>query len=462
MRVLDLAYLLCLCATTMLIKNYPQAMLYFADDDDAGGADGDVGTRLVAHYLPYATLACIVPMLEEDVRSAVGWWLTERVAAKQADESFRARSWSDILLLLRWCSSNQMLMRVIGWLCAILVVLQLHSFRAASKREPNEPWWDAATHDQPAEQLTSLLVPLAIGLLLHTSAFFQALLSPLERLGVLYTVCFKMLGKDVSNWLVLFAIFILNYGVVMYVCYPPNFSDSMLATADPVPNFEKFWPAFWSLIEAGLIGERIALDIAAWNGFDTSSAKAVWKNLAFLAFLLSVIMYYIMALVLLLNLLIAMMGETYANTMRNATLEWRVAYARQVLRLELQIYTLQRWGWLNLNCGERQIDSQSGTMKWVFKYQIIESNAEGGGKRGKNRTSMFDSSIEVDAELHENDDDGPGGGDAQTIAIVSPRGPTEGPTPAGSTSSGVDIVDDVSRRGAAEADHISEAIIGNP
>jgi hypothetical protein len=175
-------------------------------------------------------------------------------------------------------------------------------------------------------------------------------------------------------------------------------------------------------------------------------------------------MYYIMALVLLLNLLIAMMGETYAKTMRNATLEWRVAYARQVLRLELQIYTLQRWGWLNLNCGERQIDSQSGTMKWVFKYQIIESNAEGGGKRGKNRTSMFDSSIEVDAELHENDDDGPGGGDAQTIAIVSPRGPTEGPTPAGSTSSGVDIVDDVSRRGAAEADHISisEAIIGSP
>ena len=456
MRVLDLAYLLCLCATTMLIKNYPQAMLYFADDDDEGAADGDVGTRLVAHYLPYVTLACIVPMLEEDVRSAVGWWMTERVAAKQADESFRARSWSDILLLLRWCSYNQMLTRVFGWLCAILVMLQLHSFRAASKREPDEPWWDAATHDQPAEQLTSLLVPLAIGLMLHTSAFFQALLSPLERLGVLYTVCFKMLGKDVSNWLVLFAIFILNYGVVMYVCYPPDFSESTLATADPVPNFEKFWPAFWSLIEAGLIGERIALDIAAWNGFDTSSAKAKWKNVAFLAFLLSVIMYYIMALVLLLNLLIAMMGETYAKTMQNATLEWRVAYARQVLRLELQIYTLQRWGWLNLNCGERQIDSQSGTMKWVFKYQIIESNAEGGGKRGKNRTSMFDSSIELEAELHENDDDGPGGGDAQTTTLVSLRGPTEGPTPAGSMSSGVDIVEEL-----LSTDQ-SEAILGNP
>ena len=135
-----------------------------------------------------------------------------------------------------------------------------------------------------------------------------------------------------------------------------------------------------------------------------------------------------MALVLLLNLLIAMMGETYKVTMERATLEWRVAYARQVLRLELQIYTLQRWGWLNLNCGERQPDSQSGTMKWVFKYPMIERNAEGGGMRGKNRTSMFDASVEAEAELHELDDDGPGGGDAATITTKG-LSVTEGSTP---------------------------------
>ena len=55
-------------------------------------ADGGEGFWLVARYLPYATLACIVPMLEEDVRSAVAWWLTERATAKQAAASFRARA----------------------------------------------------------------------------------------------------------------------------------------------------------------------------------------------------------------------------------------------------------------------------------------------------------------------------------------------------------------------------------
>jgi hypothetical protein len=428
MRMLDLAYLLCLCATAMLVKTYPRVVLYDADDADAGGTDGGEGFMLVAHYLPYATLACIVPMLEEDVRSAVGWWSAERATAKQAAASFRARSWSDILLLLRWCSSNQMLTRLLGWLCALCVMMQLIYFRAASKRDPYEPWWDAASLDQPAEQLTSLLVPLALGIMLHAKAFFRALVTPWEKLGVLYNVCFKMLSKDVGHWLLLFAIFILNYGFVVYVCYPPNFSDPVLATADPVPGFNDFGTAVWSLIETGLIGERIQLDISSWKGFNTSSAKAVWTNVAFVAFLMSVITYYIMALVLLLNLLIAMMGETYKVTMQRATLEWRVAYARQVLRLEIQIYILQRWGWLNLNCGERQVDSQSGTMKWVFKYPMIERNAEGGGMRGKNRTSMFDASVESEAELHELDDDGPGGGDAATITTKG-LSVAEGATP---------------------------------
>jgi hypothetical protein len=67
-------------------------------------------------------------------------------------------------------------------------------------------------------------------------------------------------------------------------------------------------------------------------------------------------------------------------------------------------------------------------MKWVFKYPMIERNAEGGGMRGKNRTSMFDASVEAEAELHELDDDGPGGGDAATITTKG-LSVAEGATP---------------------------------
>ena len=47
--------------------------------------------------------------------------------------------------------------------------------------------------------------------------------------------------------------------------------------------------------------------------------------------------YVLISNVLLVNLLIAMMGDTYGTTKENATLEWRVDFARRVLRLELQL-----------------------------------------------------------------------------------------------------------------------------
>ncbi len=421
MRAIDLAYLVCLYATAMLCKNNPRDMLYNADDAEA--ADSSWVVRQIAQYVPYAALVCIVPMLEEDVRSAVGWWQTERLARVRSDESRELmsgtahRAWlsrSDLLLLLRWCSSHQMPTRLVGWLCASTVMLMLIHFRAASKHEPNEPWWDAASIEEPAEQLTSVLVPLALGTALHSMSFFRALLSPFEKLGVFYNSCFKMLAKDVTYWLVLFAIFLLNYGFVMYVCYPPNFDDPALTTSEPVETFVGFGTAVWSLFELGLIGERVDLNIAVWKGFDGSTAKGVWANVAFVAFVGSYILYIIMSLVLLLNLLIAMMGDTYANTMEHATLEWRVDYARRLLRLEIQISVLHRWGWVSLNCGDRQKDPLSGKTVWVHKYPMIERNAEGGGARGKNRSSMFEESVEEEAELHELDDDGPGAGDAET------------------------------------------------
>jgi len=43
-------------------------------------------------------------------------------------------------------------------------------------------------------------------------------------------------------------------------------------------------------------------------------------------------------LVMLLNLLIAMMGNTYASAMEQATLEWRAEFARLILKMELNLF----------------------------------------------------------------------------------------------------------------------------
>ena len=57
-----------------------------------------------------------------------------------------------------------------------------------------------------------------------------------------------------------------------------------------------------------------------------------WIELAFFAgFYLT---FVLLSLILLLNLLIAMMGNTFVEVQDEAVLEWRVLYARNILRLE--------------------------------------------------------------------------------------------------------------------------------
>ena len=59
-----------------------------------------------------------------------------------------------------------------------------------------------------------------------------------------------------------------------------------------------------------------------------------------------------MALILLLNLLIAMMGDTFATVQEQAVREWRVSNAQMILRLEM----LAR-GFATVNSGEKMGDN---------------------------------------------------------------------------------------------------------
>ena len=77
MRVVDFLYLCTLYTTAMFFKNVPEAMLRGEASHDA--------IKLVAKALPYVGLLCIVPMLEEDLRSALVWWDTARGAKVKSE-----------------------------------------------------------------------------------------------------------------------------------------------------------------------------------------------------------------------------------------------------------------------------------------------------------------------------------------------------------------------------------------
>ena len=153
--------------------------------------------------------------------------------------------------------------------------------------------------------------------------------------------------------MVLFLVFLMNYGMVMYFVYPhfaytpeEDFITTQYANvpasykdADASPRrASSRWPPPSSRSSTSpSSASRSSFDFLAHAAAcPTPSYRTVWKSALFFIFVLYYYFYVLMSLILLLNLLIAMMGDTYGKAIEGATLGWRVDFARRVLRLELQ------------------------------------------------------------------------------------------------------------------------------
>jgi hypothetical protein len=169
---------------------------------------------------------------------------------------------------------------------------------------------------------------LALGLVVQMQYFFANLTMPSQDLGILFIMIGRMLGGDVTKFLKVFIIILINYGFAMYIAYPhtgdvfrSNFSPDM----NSIPS------ALQALIQMAVLGENIPIDFSPYNFAPMNTAQ----KLESAGYVMLLYMYIIMSLILLLNLLIAMMGDTYATVLDQAVREWRVGMAQLVLRLEI-------------------------------------------------------------------------------------------------------------------------------
>jgi len=426
MRLIDAIYILSIYALAVWLRENPDAVLYPYHPDHV-----DHGILL---YLPYVTLASIVPLWFEDLRVSMTWWRIARSGAQDAESKKllkeggiggRVLLWRrDMGMLIRWMQSHNMWSKVVGWVLAIGAMLGLIVIRTW---EADDERWDASLFSA-RDRTDVLLMPLSFASFLHVTAFFSELLFQVEGLGVFYKTVFMMLRTDVKNWVVLFSIFLLNYGMVMYITYPrfsPELQQNLTAVppqilanaevgmyAEAAPQFLRLVTALQALTELAFIGEVLVFDLDLGTSMYDDTLRGGLKLTLFLLFYAFYLVYIVMSLVLLLNLLIAMMGDTYADAKEHATREYRVNFARRVLRLELQLLVFSKCGLVTLNCGDKIGTGADAT--WVHNYRNYKPNAEGGGTRGAKRP-MFEEEVEKVADMDEQDDDGPGAADPDQL-----------------------------------------------
>ena len=158
-----------------------------------------------------------------------------------------------------------------------------------------------------------------------------------EELGVFSAMVNKMLIGDVlSKFLPLFLPILLGFTTSMHAINPQQ------TTHDS--RWSSWWKTFESLVLFSLVGEPPDItpdDIHPWDMFwdrhfrDEFTEGVSRSDFSAGAFVLLYVLFLFIVLLLLINLLIAMMADTYVRETDNARLQWRVLFARLVLRYEL-------------------------------------------------------------------------------------------------------------------------------
>jgi len=389
LRAMELAFIVALGALSLWLKESPAEC-----------------TR--ARWLPALVLALAVPMAEEDLRSLV-------VYSSSARRSFvHSSRFAAVQHVLAWAHSHMLLNKLLG--CALgclgaLILLAGDSDDAgdAGAVEESESLVDAVlVPPSPAgEAFFSPWFPmwsvLAVALLLLLQAFFAAVLIPAPRLGVFFHTSLKMVMHDISTFVALFLIFFCTYGFSMYVAYP-RVGERTLQYA---PNFNTMAGAVHELVAVAVTGEPIKISLlegspvshAGWielmahasigAPLSVQSPMTGVESIEMSCFIAFYVAYVLLTLVLLLNLLIASMNSTFVTTSHEAALEYRVLYARNLLRLELlaQPFAAPPCHLCNTNGGEREGDL------WYFFTKVFDDvgDVEGGegGEGGEGSQATY-------------------------------------------------------------------------
>ena len=156
----------------------------------------------------------------------------------------------------------------------------------------------------------------------------------------------------------------INYGFAAYIGYP---KVGTILEPSVSPMFKDLSQATEAMIEVSLLGEPIEQnwDSAHWEGLTAG------QTMEGMFFLFAVWYYVLISTILLLNLLIAMLGDTFGTVKEQAVREWRYANLQLVLRLEVLASPFT--------------DVRSGTPmgdKFFFFTRNVEKIEEGGGDDG--------------------------------------------------------------------------------
>ena len=244
----------------------------------------------------------------------------------------------------------------------------IHDYRVWSAEEAR---WDGI------EPLMWLL--LALGFLLKFYAFLEKTVMPFTRLYVLVLSIRQVLSGDLLIFMSLFVIFIGTFVTTLITIYPDHKMRGELPQAE---EFMHPFAAVHAILMAGFTGEPLDFNLHP----DFLAPLGAWQKLNLCVFFLVYVLYIFLSLILLLNLLIALLGSTFQKTQNDSVLHGRMAFARNVLRLER---IAEVWG-IVTHAGDPDGEDPDGEPRYVHNFRDVKMDESAELPRDWKSENVFD------------------------------------------------------------------------
>ncbi|KAL1511772.1 hypothetical protein AB1Y20_005058 [Prymnesium parvum] len=253
-------------------------------------------------------------------------------------------------------------------------------------------------HDPTAAESLGDEIWLLLGFSVFLQMYFvmNTFMMPFKKLGILMLTVNRMLQEDITTFMTPFTLIMLAFYAIMYTVYP-RAGEMTLPQANA---FNDWASGLESLVKLAFLGEPIDVFITA----EAFGALSLRQGINYTVFIVFYVFYILLGMVLLLNLLIAMLSNTFSQVQAQADLEWRLERVRRILRLELMavrpFYTID-----DIRIGDKQGD------KYFIPFRGVQPNQEGievqGGADMYAAINKFDWKIRPPQfeDLEEDDDD---------------------------------------------------------
>lgn len=187
---------------------------------------------------------------------------------------------------------------------------------------------------------------LGSGCILQLVAFVEKFTMPIPALSTLILSVKSTLRGELLVFMFVFLMAMGAFFITMFIIYPRHESTHLLPQA---PDFAEAWSGAEAMVLLAFIGQSFDLNL------NPAGLKELgeWQVVSTVAFVFFYYYYAFFSLILLLNLLIALLGDSFAKTQAESILEGRIAVARCILRLEL----IADFFGVNTRAGEVQGDT---------------------------------------------------------------------------------------------------------